>query len=307
MLPHAASEGLPARSALPARLRNLLSSPDLLFLMEAHDGLSARIADAAGFRAIWASGLSISTSLGLRDSDEASWSQTLSVVDRIVEASSAPVVVDGDTGYGNFNSARRFFRQAERLGASAVCFEDKVFPKINSFVGDNHQLATVTEFTGKLRACLDSRTNDDFCLIARTEALIAGRSVEEALERAAAYADAGADAIFVHSRSKSADQIEEFATQWNRRLPLVIAPTTYAETPSDRFRRMGVSGVIWANQSMRAAFSAMHQVCRQILESEGVQHVEARLASLDEIFELLRYEELAADERCYAGSAQEQS
>jgi phosphoenolpyruvate phosphomutase len=299
-------QGVALPPAVPATrhevLRRLLTAPELFFLMEAHDGMSARIADAAGFPVIWASGLSISTALGIRDSDEASWSQTLSVVSRIVDASNVPVVVDGDTGYGNFNSARRFVRQAELIGASAVCLEDKVFPKMNSFVGDNHQLAPVGEFCGKLRACQDVTADKNFCVIARTETLIAGRSMAEALDRAGAYAEAGADAIFIHSRRKTAEQIEEFASLWPGQVPLIIAPTTYAaDTPTDEFRRMGIKGVIWANQNMRAAFAAMRAVCAQIAARQDVMHTEDKLAPLAEVFDLLRYEELAEDERRYGG------
>ncbi|MYT03291.1 MULTISPECIES: phosphoenolpyruvate mutase [Streptomyces] len=283
-----------------ARLRALFEAPELFFFMEAHDGLSARIADTAGFPALWASGLSISTALGVRDSSEASWSQILDVVARVVDASHVPVMVDGDTGHGDFNSARRFTRQAERIGASAVCLEDKVFPKMNSFVGDGHELAPVGEFCGKLRACLDARDDDDFRVVARTEALIAGGSVAEALERAHAYADAGAHAVFIHSRRKTAEQIAEFAAAWRERLPLVIAPTTYADTPTAEFRAMGIKGVIWANQNMRAAFAAMSRVSRDILAAEGVVRVEDDLAPLSEVFDLLGYDELAEDERKYA-------
>lgn len=299
----AETAGTPSRNA---RARALLEGPDLFFLMEAHDGLSARIADSAGFPAIWASGLSISTALGVRDSDEASWSQILTVVQRIVEASDVPVVVDGDTGYGNFNSARRFLHEAERVGASAVCLEDKVFPKMNSFVGEDHQLAPVGEFCGKLRACQDARTDPDFRLIARTETLIAGGTVEEALDRANAYADAGADALFIHSRKRTADQIAEFAAQWKDRLPLIIAPTTYApHTSTDAFRAMGLRGVIWANQNMRAAFAAMDEVCRTIMRTDGVRAVEERIAPLADVFSLFQYDALAEDERRYGDLALE--
>ncbi|MFJ8473583.1 phosphoenolpyruvate mutase [Kitasatospora sp. NPDC094011] len=283
-----------------ARLRALLDAPELFFLMEAHDGLSARIADAAGFPAIWASGLSISTALGVRDSSEASWSQILDVVARIVDASGVPVMVDGDTGHGDFNSARRFTRQAERIGASAVCLEDKVFPKMNSFVGDGHQLAPVGEFCGKLRACVDARADEDFRVVARTETLIAGGTVGEALDRAHAYADAGAHALFIHSRRKTVEQIADFTRAWQGRLPLVIAPTTYADTPTDDFRAMGIKGVIWANQNMRAAFAAMSTVSRDILATEGVTRIEGALAPLSEVFGLLGYDDLAEDERRYA-------
>jgi phosphoenolpyruvate phosphomutase len=219
----------------------------------------------------------------------------------MAEATSIPLLLDGDTGYGNFNTARRFVRKAEAIDVAAVCFEDKVFPKMNSFVGDDHQLADVDEFTGKIRACKDALGETDFCLIARTEALIAGRSVEEALERADAYRDAGADGIFIHSRKPAADEIEEFASRWGGRLPLVISPTTYAGTPTSVFRERGISAVIWANHSMRAAIVAMRRACREIRRSESVAATDVEFAPLNEVFELMRYEDLERDEQRYAG------
>lgn len=283
-----------------ARFRQLLEGPELVFLMEAHDGLSARIAEVEGFEAIWASGFSVSTALGLRDNEEASWSQLLFVVECMVEAASIPVLVDGDTGHGNFNTARRFLRRAEQLGAAGVCFEDKVFPKLNSFVGDDHDLVDVDEFCGKIEACKAAQEDESFCVVARTEALIAGRGLDEALERAEAYRQAGADAIFIHSRQRDAREVTAFARAWAGRLPVVIAPTTYAGTPADVFRRNRISAVIWGNQSMRAAVTAMRRACREIHVRETASCVDVDLAPLDEVFELLRYDELAESERRFA-------
>lgn len=291
----------PARQRPAARLRAMLQSPELVFLMGAHDGLSARIAEVEGFEAIWASGFSVSTALGVRDSDEASWSQLLSVVECMTEATSIPIVLDGDTGYGNFNTARRFVRKAERLGVAGVCFEDKVFPKMNSFVGDRHELADVSEFSGKLRACKEEQRDPAFCLIARVESLIAGHGMEEALERAHAYRDAGADAIFIHSRKHEGGEIEEFAQRWGGQLPLVISPTTYAATPTEAFQRSGISAVIWANQNMRAAVAAMRRVCREIHSTQSVKDTDG-LAPLAEVFELMRYDELEQEARRFLAS-----
>jgi len=290
-----------AGASASARLRSRLYDGELLFLMEAHDGLSARIADVEGFEAIWASGFSVSTALGVRDSDEATWSQLLGVVECMLDATSLPVVVDGDTGYGNFNTARRFVGRAERLGAAGVCLEDKVFPKVNSFVDADHQLEDIGSFTGKLRACKAEQADPDFCLIARTEALIAGQGMDEALRRATAYCEAGADAIFIHSRMAVADEIEEFTRRWGDARPLVISPTTYAATtPTDVFRRSGISSVIWANQSMRAAAAAMRSLCRELRASESDAGAGTELATLSEIFELMRYDELAEAEHRFA-------
>nr|AGZ94026.1 PEP mutase [Streptomyces sp. MMG1612] len=284
-----------------ARLRALIDSPRLSFLMEAHDGLSARIAEAEGFEGIWASGLSMATALGLRDSDEATWSQLLDVVEYMTEAVSVPVLVDGDTGYGNFNTARRFARAAERIGAAGICLEDKVFPKMNSFVGDRHQLADLHEFTARLYACREAVSDADFTIVARTEALIAGQGMPEALKRAEAYREAGADAIFIHSRRADADEIARFAAEWGGRLPLVISPTTYATTPTEDFRAIGVSTVLWANHSMRAAVGAMRTVCRRIRAEESVHGVDAGIAAVSEVFDLLDYAELEDTERRLMG------
>jgi phosphoenolpyruvate phosphomutase len=281
------------------RLRDLLTADEPCQIMGAHDGLSAQIATAEGFRALWASGLCMSTALGVRDSDEASWTQLLAVTATMVDATSLPVLVDGDTGYGNFNTARRFSRKAERIGAAGICLEDKTFPKMNSFFSDGHHLAPVGEFCGKIMACKDNQQDPEFVVVARTEALIAGKPLEEALTRAHAYADAGADAIFIHSRQSSVAEIEAFCREWAGRLPIVVAPTTYHRTSLETFRELGVGGVIWANQSMRAAFTAMRQACREVMTAGGVFGIEDRIAPLTEVFSLLRYPELAKEEEHY--------
>ncbi len=281
------------------RLRRLLTYGAGCQLMGVHDGMSAQLATAEGFAALWASGLCMSTALGVRDSDEASWSQLLTIVASMVEATGVPILVDGDTGYGNFNTARRFVRAAERVGAAGVCMEDKVFPKMNSFFGDGHQLAPIGEFCGKLRASRDGLRDPDFVVVARTEALIAGRPMAEALERAEAYRLAGADAIFIHSRQPDVAEIAVFCREWGDRLPIVIAPTTYHRTSMATFRELGIAGVMWANQSMRAAFSAIRATCRAVLAAESVAGIEDGIASLKEIFSLYEYPELEKEEQTY--------
>lgn len=281
-----------------ARLRALFNEPAPSLIMGAHDGLSARIAAEAGFSALWASGLCMSTTLGVRDSDEASWTDLLDLVARMVESVDLPVLVDGDTGYGNFNTARRFTARAERTGAAGVCLEDKTFPKMNSFVGSGHDLAPVSEFCGKIAACRDVVCNSDFVVVARVEALIAGAGLAEALRRAEAYRQTGADAIFIHSRQSTVAEIAAFAQEWAGRLPLVIAPTTYHATPLLEFARLGIAAVIWANHSMRAAVTAMRRACRTI-RADGPTAVEPWIAPLDEVFTLMGYQDLAADEEYY--------
>ena len=144
-------------------LKKLLNSPELEFLMEAHNGLSAKIVENAGFSCIWGSGLAISASMGVRDCNELSWTQVLEVVEFMSDAVRIPILLDGDTGYGNYNNMRRLVRKLEQRGIAGVCIEDKLFPKTNSFVGDRQPLADIKEFCGKIRAGKDSQADDSFC------------------------------------------------------------------------------------------------------------------------------------------------
>src|ERR1700759_4305346 len=171
-----------------SQFRQLLNSPRLELLMEAHNALSARIVEEAGFRGIWGSGLSISAALGVRDNNEASWTQVMEVVEFMAEATKVPILLDGDTGYGNFNSARRLVTKLEQRGIAGVCIEDKLFPKTNSFIRSTAQpLADIEEFAGKIRAAKEAQRDDNFVVVARVEALIAGHGMEEALKRGEAY------------------------------------------------------------------------------------------------------------------------
>jgi phosphoenolpyruvate phosphomutase len=282
-----------------ARLRSSLTSPDLAFIMEAHSGLSAKIVQEAGFEGVWASGLSISAMLGLRDSNEASWTQVLEVLEFMADATTLPILVDGDTGYGNFNNVRRLVRKLGERGIAGVCLEDKLFPKTNSFLGERQPLADVAEFCGRIRAGKDAQTDDSFSIVARTEALISGHSMDEALRRAEAYHAAGADAILVHSKKKDAAEIVGFMDRWDRRCPVVIVPTMYYATPAETFRRAGISLVIWANHLMRASVSAMRDTAFRIAESESLLEVEDRVTSVREIFRLTGNDELEEAQRRY--------
>jgi phosphoenolpyruvate phosphomutase len=282
------------------QLKDMLNSPQVEFLMEAHSGLSARIVDEAGFAGIWASGLSISASLGLRDNNEASWTQVLEVVEYMSDASSIPILLDADTGYGNFNNVRRLVRKLEQRQISGMCIEDKLFPKSNSFrEGRRQPMAPTAEFAGKIRAAKDTQLDPDFCVVARVEALIAGYGLEEALMRAHAYADAGADAVLIHSKLGTPFQILSFMDQWDGVCPVVIVPTKYYTTRVSEFEQAGVSVVIWANHLMRSSITAMQAVARRIKTERSLVNVEPRVATLAEVFRLQNEEELQQAEAKY--------
>jgi len=288
------------------QLRRLLESPGLEYLMEAHNGISARIAEEAGFKGLWASGLAVSAQFGVRDNNEASWTQVVEMLEFMSDVTSIPILLDGDTGYGNFNNMRRLVRKLEQRGVAGVCIEDKIFPKTNSFIaGERQPLADTEEFCGKLKAGKDSQSDPDFCIVARVEAFIAGWDVDEALRRARAYRDAGADAILIHSKLSRPDQVLAFAKAWDGGLPVLIVPTKYYSTPVEVFRKHGVSVVIWANHLIRASVAAMTSVAREVQTTETVVNIEDRIAPVDEIFRLQGAEELAEAEQRYFGFAQE--
>jgi len=290
---------VPARGTRFAALRREIMSPSLSFLMEAHDGMSAKIVQEAGFRGVWASGLTTSAALGLRDSNEASWTQVLDVLEYMADATTLPILVDGDTGHGNFNNVRRFVRKLGERGIAGVCIEDKLFPKTNSFLGEAQPLADVDEFCGRIKAGKDSQTDDDFVLVARVEALISGHSMEEALRRAEAYHAAGADAILIHSKKSTADEIFTFTERWGNRAPVVIVPTMYYATPTDLFRQAGISTIIWANHLMRSSIAAMRETAQRIHEDESLVRVEGSVATVKDIFRITGNAELEEAERRY--------
>ena len=219
------------------QFRSLLNSKDLEFIMEAHNGISAKIVEEAGFKGIWASGLALSAQYGVRDNNEASWTQIVDMIEFMSDATNIPILLDGDTGYGNFNNLRRLVRKLEQRGVAGVCIEDKIFPKTNSFIkGEKQQLADISEFSGKIAAGKDSQLDDDFSIIARVEAFIAGFDLKEAIKRAEAYRLAGADGILIHSALSNPSQILDFAEEWAGRCPLVIVPTKYYSTPTEVFK-----------------------------------------------------------------------
>jgi phosphoenolpyruvate phosphomutase len=291
-----------------SQLKQIIHSQNLDFIMEAHSGLSAKIVEEAGFKGIWASGLSISAAMGLRDNNEASWTQILEVLEFMSDTSSIPILLDGDTGYGNFNNARRLVSKLEQRNIAGVCIEDKLFPKTNSFINSEAQpLADIDEFCGKIKAMKDTQLDDDFIVVARVEAFISGWGLEEALRRAEAYRLAGADAVLIHSKRSDLVEIESFMKEWGGRLPVVIVPTKYYSIPTIRFQELMISLVIWANHNLRASIDAMQKISSQIFQEETLVHIEDSIASVEEVFRLQRSEELQAAEQKYFPSMKKDS
>jgi phosphoenolpyruvate phosphomutase len=267
-------------------LRHRLSRPEIIRLVGAHNALGAKMAERAGFDGVWASGFEIAASYALPDASIVTMSEHLALARSMCDVVRIPVVVDCDTGYGDELQFAHAVRQFEAAGVAGVCVEDKQFPKLNSFIDGRQELAPVDAFVEKLVAGKKAQRTRDFVVIARTEALIAGCGVEEALRRARAYSDAGADAVLIHSKAKTAAEIAEVAMQWDRPTPLVAVPTTYFNTPLDDLAALGFKVVIYANQGLRGALKAMEQVYAEILRSGSTASVESQLWPMKTIFAL---------------------
>jgi phosphoenolpyruvate phosphomutase len=283
------------------QLKNMLASGQTEFILEAHNGLSARIVEEAGFKGIWGSGLALSAQHAVRDNNELSWTQVVGQLEFMTDVTSIPILLDGDTGYGDFNNMRRLVRKLGQIGVAGVCIEDKLFPKTNSFIqGEAQPLEDIQTFCGKIQAGKDSQTDDDFSIVARVEAFIAGWGLDEAMKRAEAYHAAGADAILIHSKQSQPDEIMQFAKEWANRGPLVIVPTKYYATPTEVFEQANISLVIWANHMIRTCITAMQATATNIFQTRSLIESEGRIATVSEIFRLQGAAELLEAEKRYA-------
>lgn len=270
-----------------------------LCIVGAHDGLGAQLIEKHGFDGAWASGLEISASHGVPDANILTMTQCLERAQEMHMASNMPVICDVDTGYGNSSNVRYMVELYEAAGMAGVVIEDKLFPKVNSFMPGRQELASIPEFCGKLSAARDARVAGDMLIIARIEALIAGWGLDEALKRGEAYMEAGADAILIHSKSKEPDEIRVFLKVWNKRSPVVLVPTTY---PAMTYKEMGESGVhmiIYANQCLRASIDAQHKVLEVMQREKSTVSIEDKIATVKEIFELQGMMKMKEHEKKY--------
>ncbi|RLA89907.1 MAG: phosphoenolpyruvate mutase [Deltaproteobacteria bacterium] len=280
-------------------LRRLFAQPGIIQVAGAHNGLGARLVEGAGFEAIWASGLEISASYGVPDANILTMTEYLAATSSINEVTSLPVIADCDTGYGNSSNVIRLVKKYEAAGIAAICLEDKCFPKLNSFIAGNQELAPVAEFVGKILAAKNAQRSADFMVIARTEALIAGFGLDEAWRRAEAYANAGADALLIHSKANNPGEIEAFMAGWNQSRPVIVVPTSYPQVTIEELTAWGIKMVIYANAGIRAAVQAMTQVLQSLRQAGSLKAVEPALAPLSRIFELQQMTRFREDEKKY--------
>lgn len=282
-------------------VKEKIAAGRLVTLMSAHNPLSARLAEEAGFDGIWASGFELSAAYGVPDASLLSMTQHLEMTRAICEQVTIPVVADLDTGYGNAVNVGHVVGAYSRAGAGAVVIEDKTFPKDTSLLaGGRQELVRVAEFQGKIEAAVAAGNDRDVLVIARTEALIADLGLDEALMRGAAYAEAGADLLLVHSKKKTADEIVAFSQRWRGPIPIVLVPTAYPEMTEQRARELGnIAVLIYANHAIRAAVTAMRNAFAEIRRDGGIDKVDKQIAAVEDIFELQRVGAMKAAEKKY--------
>lgn len=263
-----------------ASLRRLISAKPVVRILESHNGLTGLIAEHTSvdvngqhreFDGMWASSLTDSTSKGKPDIEAVDLTTRLHDLNDTLEVTTKPVIYDGDTG-GKLEHFVFTVRTLERLGISAVIIEDKVGLKQNSLFGTDaiQTQDTIEGFCNKIKAGKDAQITRDFMIISRCESLIAGKPVEDALERCHAYVAAGADGVMIHSKNKSGDDIKEFCQRFREKddhTPIVAVPTTYNQFTEEELASWGINIVIYANHMLRAAYPAMVKCAERILET----------------------------------------
>jgi len=281
-------------------IRAMLGGRPGLTAIGAHDGLSARLGANAGFDLIWASGFEVSAARGVPDANLITMSEHLQQCAMMVDAVSTPVIADCDNGFGNAINAALATRRFEAAGVAGICVEDNVFPKRCSFYEQvSRELTPAAEHALKIRACKEAQRSADFFVIARTEAFIVGAGVAEALDRATRYAEAGADAILVHSKQSTAAELEEFAQLWSLPTPLVAVPTTYDAVPAAQLHALGYRIVIFANQGLRSAIKATERNLALLHRTGRAADLIDDMVPLSRVFELVGVPELNAAEARY--------
>jgi phosphoenolpyruvate phosphomutase / 2-hydroxyethylphosphonate cytidylyltransferase len=276
-----------------ARLRRLIDNKPLVKLLEAHNGLTGLIVESTvveregrkqEFDGMWSSSLTDSTARGKPDIEAVDISSRLQNINDIFEVTTKPLVFDGDTG-GKPEHFTFTVRSLERLGVSAVIIEDKEGLKRNSLFGTEVEQtqSSIEDFCTRLSIGKQAQITQDFMVIARIESLILEKGMDDAVERAEAYIEAGADAIMIHSRRKEPDEVFEFCRRFEKlpkHVPLVAVPTSYHHVSEQELADRGINVVIYANHLLRAAYPQMVKVARTILDHGRALEAEPMLAPI---------------------------
>jgi phosphoenolpyruvate phosphomutase len=269
------------------KLKKLLESKSIVRVGGAYDALSAKLVETSGFDAIWAGSFAISATHALPDASILTMTDFLRVAENMVDACTIPVIADCDTGFGGPANVSHAVKKYEKAGIAGISIEDKIFPKQNSLLENSKQeLLSEKDFVAKIIAAKASKNKQSFMIIARTESLIAGKGIDEAIERSQAYENAGADAILIHSKKNTPDEIFEFSEKWNGQIPLVVVPTSYPSVKVNELISHKIQMVIYANQSLRVAHNTKSKLLKEIIQKESLDEINIDMSSMADIFEL---------------------
>lgn len=282
------------------KLKKLISLKPIVRTMEAHNGLSALVVENAkvvkdekinSFDAIWISSLTDSTAKGKPDIELVDMTSRINTINEIMEVSSKPIILDGDTG-GLIEHFVFNIKTIERMGVSAIIIEDKIGLKKNSLFGTEVEQTqdSIENFCEKIKAGKKALITNEFMIIARIESLILKQGMDDAINRAKAYIEAGADGIMIHSREKEPDEIFEFCEKFNEfapNVPLVVVPTSFNQVYEEEFAKKGVNIVIYANHLIRSAYPSMMETATTILENERCKEVDDNCLPIKEILTLI--------------------
>jgi phosphoenolpyruvate phosphomutase / 2-hydroxyethylphosphonate cytidylyltransferase len=282
------------------RLRRLIAAKPIVRIVEAHNGLTALIAERVQveksgipteFDGIWLSSFTDSSAKARPDTECVDLTSRINTLGDILEASTKPILFDGNSG-GMPEHFVFTVRSLERLGVSAIVIEDKIGLKRNSLwsTGKDQEQDSIDSFCQKIRIGKKAQVTDDFMIVARIESLVLGKGVNDALERAKHYIDAGADGIVIHSRSKVPDEVLSFCHGYNefpQRVPLIAIPTTYNSITESELMNSGINVVIYANQLLRSAYPAMMEAARSILIHERSLELDERLIPTNDLLNII--------------------
>ena len=268
-------------------LRNGLESQSILKVGGAFDAMSAKLVENSGFDAVWAGSFAISATHALPDASILTMTEFFDAASSMSSTCEIPIIADCDTGYGGPSNVRHMVQKYENAGISSICIEDKIFPKENSLLENGrNDLLSEKEFVAKILAAKEARSNKNFIIMARVEALISGAGMDEALKRATAYENAGADAILIHSKQKTPDEIFEFTDSWKGSAPLVVVPTTYDSVKISELESHKIKMVIYANQTLRVAHMAMTGLLNELIKADHISDVKDKISTMQDIFHL---------------------
>lgn len=278
-------------------LRQKLESQKIVKVAGAFDAMSAKLVEIHGFDAVWAGSFGISATHALPDASILTMTEFLDAASRMADACKIPVIADCDTGFGGPSNVSHMVKKYENAGIAAISIEDKLFPKQNSLLENGKQdLLSEKDFVAKIIAAKNAKTNQDFMIIARIEALISGHGVKEALSRADAYENAGADAILIHSKKDTPEEIFEFCDSWNGNLPIIAIPTSYPSVTLNELTNHKIRMVIYANQTLRIAYTAMSELLQQLSKVQSLDQINFPMSSMEDIFNLQKMYEITKQE-----------